>query len=85
MPRFTGNAIHNVKIAVTQLCLADAGLALLAIRFAERAQGERASIPDELFLPGVPSVLVELSRALDGNVSALDLIIGRQRLHATRK
>ena len=44
MPRFTGNAIHNVKIAVAQLWLANLGLALLAAGFALRAQGGRASI-----------------------------------------
>ncbi len=44
MPRFTGNAIHNVQIAVAQLWLANAGLALLAVGFAVRAHGERASI-----------------------------------------
>lgn len=50
MPRFTGNAIHNVTIAVVQLWLANAGLALLAAGFAVRAQGERASI--YLLAPG---------------------------------
>ena len=44
MPRFTGNAIHNVKIAVAQLWLANVGLALLAAGFAVRAHGERLSI-----------------------------------------
>jgi cytochrome c oxidase cbb3-type subunit 1 len=44
MPRFTGNAIHNVRIAVTQLWLANVGLALLAAGFAARAHGVRASI-----------------------------------------
>lgn len=44
MPRFTGNAIHNVKIAVAQLWLANLGLALIVAGFAARAHGERASI-----------------------------------------
>ena len=44
MPRFTGNAIHDVRIAVAQLWLANVGLALLAMGFALRANGELASI-----------------------------------------
>ena len=44
MPRFTGNAIHNVRLAVAQLWLANAGLALLVAGFGVRAQGGRASI-----------------------------------------
>lgn len=44
MPRFTGNAIHSVTIAVAQLWLANVGLALLAAGFAVRAHGERTSI-----------------------------------------
>lgn len=44
MPRFTGNPIHNVKIAVAQLWLANVGLALLALGFVARARGERASL-----------------------------------------
>jgi cbb3-type cytochrome oxidase subunit 1 len=44
MPRFTGHAIHNVKIAVAQLWLANVGLALIAVGFATRARGELASV-----------------------------------------
>lgn len=43
MPRFTGNAIHNVRIAVAQLWLANTGLALLTGGFAVRANGWPAS------------------------------------------
>lgn len=39
LPRFTGNAIHNVSIAVAQLWLANLGLALLASGFLLRAHG----------------------------------------------
>lgn len=40
IPRFTGNAIHNRTIAVAQLWLANAGLALMAGGFGLRARGE---------------------------------------------
>ena len=83
MPRFSGNALHNRRLAVVHFWLANAGLMVLAVGFGARAHvGARAwpmlLVGGLAIVAGSYAFIYNIWRTLDGSRRQGDLPVTRR-------